>query len=109
MTQLQEVTAGSSMGSGNHLALHFGVGDHRVIEELVVIWPDNLRQSFQNIRVDKHYQVHYPISPGQQYHNLEFAPNPGVNEIPLFITSIAILFALTLVGQLIERGEIQDE
>ena len=57
----------------------------------------------------KYYQVQYPISPGQQYHNLEFAPNPGVNEIPLFITSIAILFALTLVGQLIERGEIQDE
>jgi len=108
MTRLQEITAGSSMGSGNELILHFGLGGNRVIDEMVIVWPNNLRQSFHNIRVDKHYQVHYPTSPDQQHHNLEFLPDSGVNEVSLIIMCVTILVVLAVLGRFIERKAVQD-
>lgn len=61
LTQMDEVTNGSSMGSGNELALHFGLGPANQAAELTVVWSDGLRQTFENVAGDQHYTLRYPV------------------------------------------------
>ncbi len=58
-TQLQEVTNGSSLGAGNALDLHFGLGQARV-ESLEVVWTDGTRQTFRRVPMDQAYRLVYP-------------------------------------------------
>ncbi len=39
-TQMAEVGAGSSYLSQDELAIHFGLGDHRSVDEVRIVWPD---------------------------------------------------------------------
>ena len=59
-TQMQEVVCGSSVGSGNELILHFGLGKHTAVSELTVRWPDNLDQIYRNVAGDQKIVLHYP-------------------------------------------------
>lgn len=61
LIQMDEVTNGSSMGSGNELALHFGLGKSKKVIEMTVVWPDGLHQIFENIATDQRYTLHYPM------------------------------------------------
>ena len=60
-SQMDEVTNGSSMGSGNELALHFGLGKSEQVTEMTVVWPDGVRQTFEIISSDQRYTLHYPL------------------------------------------------
>ncbi len=39
--------------------VHFGLGDHQVVDELLVIWPDGKSETLKNIQGDRHIQVYY--------------------------------------------------
>ncbi len=58
LEQMQEVKNGSSMGSGNDLALHFGLGD-ATLTEARVVWPDGREQSLGAPDRDREWAVSY--------------------------------------------------
>lgn len=60
-TQMQEVICGSSLGAGNELSLHFGLGSHADIQELIVVWPDGKRQFFEDVPADRRISLSYPV------------------------------------------------
>ncbi len=55
-TQLQELISGSSLGSGNSLRLHFGLGSSTV-DTLTVRWPDGLTETFTNTVVAQEMSI----------------------------------------------------
>ena len=60
--QLREVQNGGSLGAGNELALHFGLGTAVSITELTVVWPDGRTQQFENVPVDRKVSLAYPLN-----------------------------------------------
>lgn len=63
-TQMQEVQTGSSLGSGNSLVLHFGLGQ-ATIESVRVRWPDGMIQDFGPLQSDREYRIEY-LSPDRR-------------------------------------------
>jgi enediyne biosynthesis protein E4 len=57
-SQMQEVICGSSLGSGNDLALHFGLGQAEVAE-LNIVWPNGQEQTLQNVASDQELTITY--------------------------------------------------
>jgi hypothetical protein len=64
-TQMQEVISGSSLGAGNDMALHFGLGQ-AAIEQVTIVWPDGLTQQFNDVLVDQIWQVTYQPTANNQ-------------------------------------------
>ena len=58
--QMREVQNGSSLGAGNELALHFGLGTAVSISKLTVQWPNGRIQHFENIPADQRVILSYP-------------------------------------------------
>jgi enediyne biosynthesis protein E4 len=58
-SQTQHVINGSSLGAGNTLTLHFGLGTAR-IEALTIIWPDGLEQHLPPPERNVFLEVTYP-------------------------------------------------
>ncbi len=56
---MSEVKCGSSLGAGNDLALHFGLG-LATPTQLRVVWPDGLEQTIQNPGQDQFLTIIYP-------------------------------------------------
>lgn len=56
--QMQEVTAGSSLGAGNTLTLHFGLGE-ATIEQLIIDWPDGTQHIFDGVEANLQYTITY--------------------------------------------------
>ena len=59
VTQMQEVKCGSSLGSGNDLALHFGLGD-ATLSSVRVVWSDGTEETFSGLSRDQEWQHAYP-------------------------------------------------
>lgn len=57
--QMQNVICGSGLGSGNDLALHFGLGLADV-KQLRIIWPDQTENIIETVTSDQIIQVTYP-------------------------------------------------
>ncbi len=55
---MQEVKAGSSLGAGNDMALHFGLGDERV-HELRIRWSNGVEETLSDIPVNQFLEVDY--------------------------------------------------
>jgi hypothetical protein len=58
-TQMQDVICGSSLGSGNDLALHFGLGT-AAVKQLRIVWPDRTENLINDVAFDHIIQVSYP-------------------------------------------------
>jgi len=56
---LGEVKCGSSLGAGNDLALHFGLGQASVVQ-LHIRWPDGLTQNYGEVSSDQFLTLLYP-------------------------------------------------
>lgn len=53
----REVNSGGSFGS-NPLALHIGLGEKGVIDEIEIIWPgSNFKQSFKNVKANQFIKI----------------------------------------------------
>jgi enediyne biosynthesis protein E4 len=57
--QTQHVVNGSSLGAGNSLVLHFGLGVHEV-QALTVVWPDGRVQDVEPPGRNRYLKVAYP-------------------------------------------------
>lgn len=66
ITQVREVQNGSSLGAGNDLALHFGVGTAVTIPTLTITWPDGRSQQFTNVPADRQVTLPYPTNPATE-------------------------------------------
>ena len=61
-TLMQEVKSGSSLGAGNDTTLHFGLGSSPQTKQITIVWPDGLRQVYDNLSGDKVRYLAYPTS-----------------------------------------------
>jgi hypothetical protein len=59
-TQVREVIAGSSLGAGSSVQVHFGFGD-AIPLAVTVIWPDGRVDQWQDPPVDTRWVIDYPI------------------------------------------------
>ncbi len=57
-TTMQVVKNGSSLGAGNDLALHFGLGSE-TIEHLRVVWPDGSEDVIDDVTINQILSIHY--------------------------------------------------
>jgi len=81
-TQMQEVISGSSLGAGNDLALHFGLGQ-ATIERATIVWPDGLTQHFDNVPANQIWEVTYQApTPNSQPQLLQENPEV-VSNLPV--------------------------
>ncbi len=55
--QVQELHSGSSLGGGDDLALHFGLGDNFIVESMTVEWPSGIVQTIQFGGVDQRFKI----------------------------------------------------
>jgi hypothetical protein len=58
-TQMQDVICGSSLGAGNDLALHFGLGS-AAISQIRIVWPDRTESVLKDISINQILRVTYP-------------------------------------------------
>ena len=61
LRQLGEVRNGGGLGAGHELALHFGLGKHDAVVQLLIRWPDGHEQSFSNITANRRVRLVYPV------------------------------------------------
>ena len=98
-TRMQEVICGSSLGAGNELSLHFGLGDNPEIAELVVVWPDGERQVFENVAANRRVSLSYPVDEtavAQQQITLYGLPEPPPVSYTWRITLVLALLLLCI-------------
>jgi hypothetical protein len=57
-TQYQQVVNGSSLGAGNDLALHFGLGE-ATVDRVVIVWPNGVEQTFEDPPQNQIWEVKY--------------------------------------------------
>ena len=56
LVQMQEVHSGSSLGAGNELALHFGLGAAPQAN-VTIVWPDGATETHPGVSADQIWQV----------------------------------------------------
>ncbi len=76
-TQLRQQTGGMHNRAQNHSRIHFGLGQNRIIQELVVEWSNGITQTLQNLPVDQLVQI---VEPSQSFipGKPETIPDTGV-------------------------------
>lgn len=109
LTQLQEVQCGSSLGAGNEMALHFGLGEADTATAVNVLWPDGTTQTFENIAADQRITLPYPIDEEAAAAQIEALYGPGstppyLNTILLVLIGLGSLILLGLVWDLWRNG-----
>jgi len=57
MTQFNEVRGGGSYLSQNDLRIHFGLGEAKVMETVVVRWPNGNSETLRNVAADAIYTI----------------------------------------------------
>ncbi len=57
VTQMRELRLGSNYGSNDPVEAHFGLGEHEVVDELVVRWPDGTESRGLDVAADRFVQV----------------------------------------------------
>jgi len=57
LKQLNEVRGGNSLFSQSDLRLHFGLGQHEVMNTVEVSWPSGTKQTFHDLRADLLYTI----------------------------------------------------
>ena len=57
VTQLGEVLSGGSYLSQHDLRVHFGLGEHQIVEKATVLWPNGKTEILTNLAADRYYLV----------------------------------------------------
>jgi hypothetical protein len=57
MTQFSEVRGGGSYLSQNDLRIHFGLGEAKVMDTVIVRWPNGSTETLRNIAADAIYTI----------------------------------------------------
>lgn len=88
-TQMQEVKNGSSLGAGDSLWLHFGLGD-AAITRLLIRWPDGTEQSFDRVPANRRITLAYPLSDQDRRTQREALYGPRQNFLPWLVGGVAL-------------------
>ena len=57
MIQIREISGGGSFMSQHMKATHFGIGKHKTIDELIILWPSGIVQTLTNIPANQRLRV----------------------------------------------------
>lgn len=57
-----QVIAGNSFASQNSLWLHFGLGEYTQIDELDIYWPSGQKEHFEQLEIDRYYEIIEQVS-----------------------------------------------
>ena len=57
LSQFNEVRGGSSLFSQNDLRLHFGLGEHAMMNRVKIAWPSGKTESYENLPADLIYTI----------------------------------------------------
>ena len=55
--QIREISGGGSFMSQHMKAAHFGIGKHKTIDELIILWPSGIVQTLTNIPANQRLRV----------------------------------------------------
>ncbi|MCA9921344.1 MAG: ASPIC/UnbV domain-containing protein, partial [Anaerolineales bacterium] len=116
--QVREVQNGGSLGAGNELTLHFGLGsdtstslsERSTISQLMIGWPNGRIQQFDNVPTNQRVTLPYPVDAAAEAAQLaalypaaepsarttDISPNPTPFTISLLIVAVFILAALII-------------
>lgn len=85
LEQTQEVIAGSGYASQHSGTLYFGIGQHKKVEQMTIIWPGGKRQELHNPRTDTVHSIR-EIGFETAKNNLSLfpiSPNPVTDRVRL--------------------------
>ena len=75
--------------------LHFGLGDHKEIDRIVVRWPDGKSESFSDIEANRHYQIEQGSGTAKEWtppsRNLKLKPSKPVAPPPTDKSRIVLI------------------
>lgn len=78
--QLREIRAGSNYNGQNLPEAHFGLGEARVVDSVVISWVNGGRQVLYNVAADQLLEV-TAIDPGLANGEWSASPNPFTNNV----------------------------
>ena len=85
LRQYREYTPTHGYQSSMMIPLHFGLGEHKMIDSLVVVWRDGNRQKLRNVAANQRLSLNYAVTPSK-------AENRAAAAEPLFSPSNALDF-----------------
>lgn len=88
--QLQQVISGASLGAGNELALHFGLGAADHAARVEIIWPDNSYQLIPNIAANQRLTITYGLP-------LAAGPAPWLRYAPIAAACLGLILIAILI------------
>lgn len=92
-TQMQEVKNGSSLGAGDSLWLHFGLGD-AAIDKLHIRWPDGTQQTFDRVPANRRITLTYPLTDADRQAQRAILYGPQRNFLPWLLGGVLIVGAV---------------
>lgn len=98
-TLMQELKSGSSLGSGNEIALHFGLGS-ATITEATVRWSDGLEETFPGPEPNQTWRVAYPVPTDA---TLSAFDGDAAATAPIALLSVLVFLAATFAAFLGRR------
>ncbi len=90
---MQEVKNGSSLGAGDSLWLHFGLGD-ATISKLHIRWPDGTEQRFNRVPANRRITLAYPLTDADRQAQREILYGPQRNFLPWLLGGVLIVGAV---------------
>jgi enediyne biosynthesis protein E4 len=57
LVQMSEVLSGGSYLSQNDLRIHFGLGDHKQVDKVEILWPGGKTETLKDVVADHFYKV----------------------------------------------------
>ncbi|MBE7530784.1 MAG: CRTAC1 family protein [Ardenticatenaceae bacterium] len=89
--QLQEVKNGSSLGSGDWLDVHFGLGT-AVLDKVQITWPDGQVQVLDDLAINRRHTITYQPKP------LVTMPMPEDERMPTPVKATWLFWLLVIAG-----------
>lgn len=97
-TKVGEVRCGSSLGAGEDMRPHFGLGDEQ-IKTVKVVWPDGVVEEFTDVPSNQVWHVHYGASAVQPTGLLLTPWTVAVAGLFLAFTTMVAFVGGVIVGQ----------
>ena len=69
---IREVDGGSSHASQNSSIVHFGLGENKIVDSLVIHWPGGKSQSLTNVNVNEIIEINEDQSQIKSFWNIVF-------------------------------------
>ena len=72
--QFQELTLTRGFQSSVEPVLHFGLGDKRLVEKVIVQWPDNKQQVLEHVKANRRFIIDHKNASDKQHDVVDTSP-----------------------------------